>query len=145
MDTVTAAAAPVAPPRRPRLSLTLLRGALTAHLLGVLAQPVLAGLFLSGDVDAIALHGATAGLIDLVAMSAVAIAAGYVIAGRGRLWVLPATVVLLVADTAQIAAGHVRQLEWHVPLGVAITVASVLMVLWVWSPRAARTRSGGRR
>ena len=42
--------------RRPRVSLWPLRVVLTAHLLAVLAQPVLAGRFLTGDVDAIGWH-----------------------------------------------------------------------------------------
>ena len=42
--------------RRPGLALWPLRAALAAHLLAVLVQPVLAGLYLTGDVDAIDLH-----------------------------------------------------------------------------------------
>ncbi|MDT7650182.1 MAG: hypothetical protein QOI36_1588, partial [Pseudonocardiales bacterium] len=42
----------------------------------------------------------------------------------------------------QIAAGYTRQLELHIPLGVAIVVTSVLLAIWVWSPSAALPRTG---
>lgn len=143
MQTLTTAAA-VKSPRRPRVSLGLLRVLLTAHLISVLAQPVLAGLFLAGDVDAIDFHGVNAGLLDVAAMCAAGVAVGYVLVGRGRWWVLPATVLLFLADSMQVAVGYDRMLEWHIPLGVTIVVVSVLLAIWVWSPRAARPRSGGR-
>ena len=132
---------PTTPPgRRPRASLWTLRFLLTAHLVAVLAQPVLAGLFLTGDVDAIEVHGLVGSLLALVAMSLVAGALAYVVGGRGRLWVLPVTVLLFLVEGFQIGVGHSRALEVHVPLGVAIVVAAVLLAAWVWTPSAARPR-----
>jgi hypothetical protein len=134
--------APPAPgARRPRLSLWLLRSLITVHLLAVLAQPVLAGLYLTGDVDAIGMHGFIGSLLALVGLVVIAAALAYVLGGRGRLWVLPVAVLLFLADGFQIGAGYTRQLELHIPLGVAITTASVLLVVWVWSPSAARPRT----
>ena len=129
-----------APGRRPRASLWTLRFLLTAHLVAVLAQPVLAGLFLTGDVDAIEVHGLVGSLLALVAMSLMAGALAYVIGGRGRLWVLPVTVLLFLAEGFQIGVGHSRALEVHIPLGVAIVVVAVLLAAWVWTPSAARPR-----
>jgi hypothetical protein len=132
---------PTTPPgRRPRASLWTLRFLLTAHLVAVLAQPVLAGLFLTGDVDAIEVHGLVGSLLALVAMSLVAGALAYVVGGRGRLWVLPVTVLLFLVEGFQIGVGHSRALEVHVPLGVAIVVVAVLLAAWVWTPSAARPR-----
>ena len=110
----------------------------------VLAQPVLAGMFLTGDVDAIAMHGLNASLLLLVALIVIAAAVAYVLGGRGTLWVLPIGVLLFLADGFQIGAGYTRQLELHVPLGVVIVTTSVLLTAWVWSPFAARPR-GARR
>ena len=129
-----------APGRRPRASLWTLRFLLTAHLVAVLAQPVLAGLFLTGDVDAIEVHGLVGSLLALVAMSLMAGALAYVIGGRGRLWVLPATVLVFLAEGFQIGMGYSRELHLHVPLGVAIVVVAVLLAAWVWTPSAARAR-----
>jgi hypothetical protein len=131
---------PAALTRRPRVSLWTLRVLLTAHLAAVLGQPVLAGLFLTGDVDAIEVHGLVGSLLALVAMSLIAGALAYVIGGHGRLWVLPATVLLFLAEGIQIGMGYSRHLEVHVPLGVAIVVTAVLLAAWVWTPSAARPR-----
>jgi asparagine N-glycosylation enzyme membrane subunit Stt3 len=118
-----------------------LRAVITVHALAVLAQPVLAGLFLTGDVDAIGVHGLIGSLLTLVGMAVIGVALAYVLGGRGRLWVLPVAVLLFLADGFQIAAGYERQLELHIPLGVAIVVVSVLLAAWAWSPSAARPRS----
>jgi hypothetical protein len=132
-----------APTRRPRVSLWTLRFLLTGHLVAVLAQPVLAGRYLTGDVDAITVHGLLGSLLSLVAMALVAGALAYVLFGRGRLWVLPVTVLLFLAEGFQIGMGYSRELAVHVPLGVAIVVVAVLLAAWVWTPAAARPR--GRR
>jgi hypothetical protein len=129
-----------APTRRPRITLWTLRLLLTVHLVAVLAQPVLAGRFLTGDVDAIEVHGLVGSLLALVAMALVAGALAYVVCGRGRLWVLPVTVLVFLADGFQIGMGHSRQLHLHIPLGVAIVVVAVLLTAWVWTPSAARAR-----
>jgi uncharacterized membrane protein (UPF0182 family) len=136
-------APPVAPTRRPRLTLWTLRLVLSVHLLAVLAQPVLAGRYLTGDVDAIGAHGLIGSLLALVAMVVIVAALGYVLVGRGRLWILPVAVLLFLAEGFQIGYGYSRELNLHVPLGVGIVVGAVLLAAWVWTPVAARPR--GRR
>jgi len=131
-----------APSRRPRVSLWTLRFLLTGHVVAVLAQPVLAGRYLTGDVDAIKTHGLIGSLLALVAMSLMAGALAYVVGGRGQLWVLPVTVLVFLAEGFQIGMGYSRALDVHVPLGVAIVVAAVLLAAWVWTPSAARPRGG---
>ncbi|MFD1520387.1 hypothetical protein [Pseudonocardia yunnanensis] len=127
--------------RRPRISLWALRVVITVNLLAVLAQPVLAGLFLTGDVDAIGVHGVIGSLLAVIELVVIVIAFAYVLGGRGRLWVLPVAVLLFLAVGFQIGAGYARELELHVPLGVTIVVASVLLAGWVWTPSAARPRT----
>ncbi len=129
--------------RRPRVTLWLLRITATLNLLLVLMQPVLAGLFLSGDVDAIDMHATVANAVAFVSMALVGIGIGYVVA-RGRWWVLVALVALLAAIIGQAFAGYARVLELHIPLGVLIVTASVLLAIWVWTPGAARPRGGAR-
>lgn len=138
MDTLVPPTA--APTRRPRVSLWTLRFLLTGHLGAVLAQPVLAGRYLTGDVDAMAVHGLVGSLLALVAMALIAGAIAFVLGGRGQLWVLPVTVLLFLAEGYQIGIGYSRQLHLHVPLGVAIVVAAVLLAAWVWTPAAGRPR-----
>ncbi|MGH3762636.1 hypothetical protein [Actinophytocola sp.] len=129
--------------RKPRLTLWSLRFVATVYLAVVLAQPVLAGLFLTGSVDAIRLHGAVGSGVAVVGLVLMAVTVAYVIAG-GRLWAIPAVVVLFVAAGLQIGLGHARALAVHVPLGVTVVTASVLLAIWVWMPSAARPR-GARR
>ena len=136
MDTVVSA-----PVRAPRVTLRLLKAALVTHLVVVLAQPVSAGLYLVGDVDAIGWHATIGSTLAAVALLVVAAALGYVLAGRGPIRVLPAAVLLFLADGFQIGQGYERALAIHIPLGVGIVVASVLLAAWAWSPSAARARS----
>lgn len=129
--------------RRPRLSLWFLRVVTTVHLVLVLAQPVLAGLFLTGDVDAITMHGTIGSALAAVSLVLIGLTLVYVLR-RGRLWVLPVTIALFLAVGLQIGLGFARVLQIHVPLGVAIVTASALLAVWVWSPSAARPRGGAR-
>ena len=137
----------LAPPaetvRRPRLTLWLLRVTATLQLVLALAQPVLAGLFLTGNVDAIEVHVAVAGVLASLELMLIGVAAAYAFA-RGRLWVLPAAMTLLVAIGLQMAAGYSRALQVHIPLGVVIVTVSILLAIWVWTPAAARPRGGTR-
>jgi hypothetical protein len=140
VDTLTAAPRV----RRPVISLWLLRLVLTGHLLAVLGQPVLAGLYLTGDVDAIEAHGTIGSLLAAVGLVTATVALAYVVGGRGRWWVLPVAVALFLVDGFQIGMGYARIMQLHVPLGVAIAVVSVLLTAWAWTPSAARPR-GARR
>lgn len=126
--------------RDPHVTLWLLRAVITVHLAAVLAQPVLAGAYLAGDVDSIAVHGLVGSLLAVVGMATIAATLLYVLGGRGRLWVAPVGVGLFLADGIQIGAGFRRDLGLHIPLGVAIVVASVLLAVWAWSPSARRSR-----
>ncbi|GAA4549329.1 hypothetical protein [Pseudonocardia xishanensis] len=130
-------------PHRPRATLWLLRILLTVHVLAVLGQPVLAGLFLSGDVDAIAVHGAVGSALAAVGLLLVGAALLHVLGGRGRLWILPVTVALFLAEGLQIGFGFAGLLNLHIPLGVLIVTGSILLAAWAWTPWAARPR--GRR
>jgi hypothetical protein len=126
--------------RGPRATLWTLRVLLTVHVLAVLGQPVLAGLYLSGDVDAIAVHGAVGLALAAVGLVLIAGALAYVLVGRGRWWLLPATVVLFFAEGLQVGFGYARQLNLHVPLGVLVVTVSILLAAWVWTPAARRAR-----
>ena len=99
----------------PLITLWLLRLAVTAHLVAVLAQPILAGRYLTGDVDAITAHGAVGTALAALDLLVIAAAAVYVVGGRGALWVLPAAVLLFLAVGLQIGMGFARQLGVHVP------------------------------
>ncbi len=126
--------------RRPRVTLWLLRALVTVHLAAVLSQPVWAGLFLTGDVDAMAVHGVVGDALAALGLVTIAAALGYSLGGRGTLWVAPLAVVWFLAVGFQIGAGHSRTLALHVPLGVGLVVVAVLVAVWAWSPAAGRAR-----
>lgn len=124
----------------PRVTLWLLRAVVTVHLVAVLGQPVWAGLFLTGDVDAMAVHGAVGSALAAWGLLTVGVALAYTAGGRGALWVAPLAVAWFLAVGYQVGAGYARTLALHVPLGVALTVLAVVVAVWAWSPAAARPR-----
>ena len=134
-----------APPgvRRPLATAWLLRLLATAHAAVVLAQPLLAGQYLAGDVDAIGVHGLLGNLVPLVAVLLAVGAVAHVAVARAHWWLLPAVVVLFLAEGVQVGMGHSRILAVHVPLGVLTVVAAVLLVVWAWTPAASRPRRRG--
>ncbi len=153
MDTLTAA--PPAPARTagPRVTLWLLRAVTTLFLLAVLAQPVLAGLYLAGEWDALGVHSGNAVLVEALSLFLLLAALAYWLAGRGRGRFALAAVLLWLATGMQAGFGYARLLGMHIPLGVAIVTAAVLFTIWVWrrdagTPRRpwwGSRRSGGTR
>jgi hypothetical protein len=129
-----------APAPKPRATLWLLRAALTVQAVAAVAQPVLAGRYLSGDFDALAIHGGVAGVVLLTTIAAFAAAVLYWLAGRGTGWPALALVALFVAVITQIAVGALRILAIHIPLGVAIVATAVVLAVWSFRPAARRTR-----
>lgn len=127
--------------RRPRVTLWLLRAALTVHVVAVLGQPIWAGMFLTGDLDAITVHGTVGGVLAAWDLLVIGSAAAYALAARGRLWVPLAAVAMFLLVGLQIGFGYSRDLQWHVPVGVALVVASLLFAYWAWTPAATGARS----
>jgi hypothetical protein len=129
-----------APAPKPRVTLWLLRAALTVEAVTAVVQPVLAGRYLSGDFDALAIHAAVAGLLMLATMAAFAAAILYWLAGRGTGWPALILIGLFVAVIVQIAVGALRVLAIHIPLGVAIVATAVALAVWSFRPAAQRIR-----
>ena len=129
-----------AAPPGPRVTLWLLRAAVSAFLLAVLVQPVLAGRYLSGEVDALGVHASNAGVVILLAMVVAAASLLFATLGRGRFWPLPVAVALFLSAGFQTGSGYARQLALHIPLGVAIVTAAVLLAVAVWRPSMRRPR-----
>jgi hypothetical protein len=121
---------------RPRVTLWLLRAVVTVHLVAVLLQPVLAGRYFDGDVDAIGWHAALGSVVAALGLAVIAAALLYVVAARRSWPLLVVAALLFVAEGLQIGFGYAHQLGLHVPLGVAVAVAAVLLAAWAW--RGAR-------
>ncbi|WP_433162132.1 hypothetical protein [Kribbella sp. CA-247076] len=126
--------------RRPRASLWTLRITLLLHAALVVAQPILAGYFLSGEVDAMNVHSPIGSTLWMLAMIQFVVAVLYWMPGGGRSWPLLLTAVLFVAEFVQLTFGHLQNFAVHVPLGTAIVVTVVWMTVWSFRPVAGRGR-----
>jgi hypothetical protein len=100
-------------------------------------QPLLIGLFLGGDFDKLAAHAAVGGIA--VAMTMVQFATAVLAWRPGGLpgWVVTVAAAMTVGAVVQIAAGYQRNLGLHVPLGVALAAADLLVLGRAWWPTRA--------
>ncbi|QIS15675.1 hypothetical protein [Nocardia arthritidis] len=114
-----------------------LRWVITLHALGAFGQAVLAGRFLSGDYDMVAAHATNATVVGGIGYLQVVVALLVWRPGRGPVWPLAVSVGLVLAETAQILLGYFRGIGVHVPLGVAIIAALMVLLTWAWRRSAA--------
>ncbi|TCC58613.1 hypothetical protein E0H73_25135 [Kribbella pittospori] len=126
--------------RRPRATLWALRITLLLHAALAIGQPIFAGYFLSGDVDAINTHAAIGGTIWMVAMIQIVVAILYWRPGGGRFWPTWLTALLFFAEFAQAIFGYQQNFSFHVPLGTAIVISIVWMAVWSFRPTARLSR-----
>lgn len=131
---------PVETARGPRTTLWVLRIIALLTSVAVLAQPVLAGSYLDGEVDAIATHGTNGVMIlGLIFVQGIA-ALIYMTAGRGKGWPLLVNVPLWFGTGIQIGMGHSANLAVHVPLGIAIVIAQLGITVWLFTHSARNAR-----
>ena len=142
MDTSAPVGSPLLGPpvRTSPLTLGLLRGLFAAQLATAVLQPVLAGLFLTGDVDAITWHGLVGTLLGLLGLLAAVVTLVHVARGYGRWRVVGVATVAFLVTGVQLGIGYAGLVQAHVPLGVAVVTAIVLLNVWAWSPAARRPR-----
>lgn len=126
--------------RSPGRSLWALRVVAALHAVVLIFQPLFAGLYLDGDLDAIGTHGTNAHIVQVVCLVQVVAAGLYAWPGGGRLWPLAASAVLWFAEGTQIGMGYGRVLFAHVLLGASLVAAQVLFTVWVWRKGARKPR-----
>jgi hypothetical protein len=132
--------------RRPRVSLQALRITLVLHAILIVAQPIAAGYFLSGNVDAMDnVHATIGSTVWMVALLQIVAAACYTLAGRGRIWPALLSAVLLVAEFVQLTYGYLQNFAVHIPLGTAIVGTVVSMTIWSFRPTARLNRQEAKR
>lgn len=138
--TVDAPAAPTRPRARTRVTWAVLAVVLGIHAAAAVAQPVLAGVYLNGELEAMGYHGTIGSSLVVVTMIGMAPAALlFWLVGKGPWWYTIAAVVLFFAEGLQIGMGYSRQFALHIPLGVFIVGAAVAMF---WTLVAWRIRVG---
>lgn len=125
--------------RRPVITLWLLRVTVLIHAVVVFSQSVTIGQYMTGVFSMIKTHGTLGSLLTVCTMAMGAAALAYVIAG-GRVWTIPVLALFFFMEGFQVGMGYAHTLSIHVPLGVLITVLSLLLAIWVWMPSASRGR-----
>src|SRR3954451_8081269 len=133
------------PPRAGRRSLLALRVVAVLHAVVMLAQPVLAGRYLDGAVDAIALHRENATVVAVLDAAQLICAVVFAWKGRGRRWPIWASLAVAVGVEVQVGFGSASLLVVHVPLGVSLIVAQVVTVVWLFRDATTIARPVRRR
>jgi hypothetical protein len=110
----------------------LFRGVITAQTVLAFAQAALAGGFLAGNYDFLALHRENATFTGITGILVLLCAVLQWRPGGGPAWPIFVSAGLFAAEAAQIMLGFSRVLAVHVPLGVAITAAIVVLLIWAW-------------
>ncbi|MDH2390854.1 hypothetical protein QCN29_19060 [Streptomyces sp. HNM0663] len=121
-----------------RWPLIVMRCLVTAFLLLTLVQPVLAGMFITGDVDLLALHEVNSHTLTFLSWLMVVSAVLLWRPGRGPWWPMPVTVLIAFLVQTQSGFGYSRSLALHIPLGVALTAGATALVFWSFTPRGGR-------
>jgi hypothetical protein len=108
------------------------RAIISAHLIAIAGQPVFAGVYLSGDFDALRWHAAGANVVTSIGY--LQLIAAIVVWVRSRqAWPFLATLALVAAETVQYLAGMDGALWLHLPLGVLTVAGLVVQFIAVWS------------
>ena len=127
--------------RRPRVTLGLLQAILVVHAIAVVTQPLMAGFYLSGDVDAMNnVHSPIGSSLWLISVIQIPIALLYWRVGGGQIYPAGATVVLFVAEFLQMFLGQARLMKMHLPLGVTIVTGVLVFTVWSFTAAAREPR-----
>ncbi|MGW6934156.1 hypothetical protein ACWGE0_29150 [Lentzea sp. NPDC054927] len=110
---------------------TVMRALVSAHVVAILAQPVFAGVYLSGDFDGLSWHAIGADVVTSIGLLQL-IAAIVVWVRTRRAWPFVATLAVVVAETVQYFAGLDGALWLHFPLGVLTIAGLVVLFVAVW-------------
>ncbi|WP_267242544.1 hypothetical protein [Streptomyces sp. PR69] len=121
-----------------RWPLIAVRALAIAFLLLTLVQAVLAGMFITGDVDLLALHEVNAHTIAFLSWLMVVSAVLLWRPGRGPWWPMPVTVLIAFLVQTQSGFGYSRSLALHIPLGVALVAGATALVFWSFIARGGR-------
>jgi hypothetical protein len=139
-ETVVPATATVVAPAGPRRTLAWLRVFAVLHSLCAIVQPMLAGIYLDGDVDALAIHEINSSVVSGLGVFQLVAAIVYVWKGHGRTWPLYASIAIVLVEQVQAGLGYEGVVAIHVPLGVSIIATQILLTVWLFRAGARLTR-----
>jgi hypothetical protein len=122
-------------------TLSLLRVVLLIHLLAVLAQATLAGMFLSGNGAALSRHEVAARVLVGICLLQIAITVLLKVRGGCPGWVFISAIAILLAEVLETYSGYRGILAVHVPLALGIFGGIMRQLFWA----VHRTRSANQR
>src|SRR3990170_963875 len=104
----------------------------SVHVSVLALQPVLAGQYFGGRLEAMAAHGT---LGETAAWLAIAQALLALLCWQCKalsLWAAGVFLAIFALDGLQVHAGHAKSLTLHIPLGTALLAVSFALTLWLW-------------
>lgn len=107
------------------------RAVVSAHVAAIAGQPVLAGVYLTGDFDGLRWHAVGADVVSSIGYLQV-IAAIAVWVRLRQAWPFLATMAVVAAETVQYFAGLDGVLWLHIPLGVMTVAGVVVQFIAAW-------------
>ncbi|KPC64391.1 hypothetical protein ADL29_12165 [Streptomyces chattanoogensis] len=113
----------------------LMRGTAALLLLDTLVQAVLAGLFVTGDLDLLAWHAANAGVLSALTVIQTVLAVVVWRRLRGPGWPAAASAALVGLVSVQQGLGEARVLAGHMPVGMAIFGCATALTYWAFTAR----------
>lgn len=114
----------------------ILRATLVLHAALAVLQPIMAGIYLSGEADAMTnLHSPIGSTLWMLAMLQILIA-GLSWRGGGRALPFGVSIGVFVAEFVQLVLGSTHRVALHVPLGTLIVTTVVWLAIWSFRPAA---------
>ena len=107
-----------------------LRSVLAIHLLTVVLLGALAGMFLSGNDTAVALHEIASRFLLGICLLQIALTALLRARSRCPAWILFSAFGILIAELLETYAGYRRILVLHVPLAILIFGGIMRQLFW---------------
>ncbi|SDW29764.1 hypothetical protein SAMN05421504_101192 [Amycolatopsis xylanica] len=119
---------------------TVLRTLVSAHVVTIFAQPVFAGVYLSGDFDGLSWHAIGANVVTSIGYLQL-IATIVLWVRTRRAWPFLATLAVVAAETVQYFAGLDGALWLHFPLGVLTIAGLVVLFVAMWRQPLSRAEA----
>ena len=112
---------------------------LVIHLVTVVSLGAFAGMFLSGNDTAVALHEVASRFLVGICLFQIVLTALLSARGGSPAWLLPSAIGILVAEILETYAGYQRILVLHVPLAILIFGGIMRQLFWaVGTERASK-------
>lgn len=131
-------AAAGAPRKRYRWITGPLRWLVVLFMVDTLLQAVLAGMFVTGDVDLVFWHDVNSNVNSSILFFVWLWALLLWRPARGPIWPMWLSVVLFLLVETQKTLGYLRLVDWHIPMGVAYFGITAMLAGWAWNLRLER-------